>query len=306
MNDWGPADRAGFAVVAIAGADAVDLDEVVALAGGRLAAQGGWPDAEALLDRVPANGVLLVEAAGVPAELLAAGLDRIAEAVEARGLPLVVAFAPDAIDPVAAALLGLDAVLLCDPTRVERVAALALAGQRSAAPSGSAWRESEAERLRRLNEEVARIAEVLAKLASNGPLGEGGAVGDRRRGYGGEQPDDAPQDPQAIRRVIRARRMRDMFFPAGLFEDPAWDMLLDLYAAELEGLKVSVSSLCIAAAVAPTTALRWITRMTDLGLLQRKPDPADRRRAFMVMSGQARTAMRNYLAAVARAGLPVA
>jgi len=293
-------------VVAIAGADAVDLDEVVALAGGRLAAQGGWPDAEALLDRVPANGVLLVEAAGVPAELLAAGLDRITEAVEARGLPLVVAFAPDAIDPVAAALLGLDAVLLCDPTRVERVAALALAGQRSAAPSGSAWRESEAERLRRLNEEVARIAEVLAKLASNGPPGEGGAVGDRRRGYGGEQPDDAPQDPQAIRRVIRARRMRDMFFPAGLFEDPAWDMLLDLYAAELEGLKVSVSSLCIAAAVAPTTALRWITRMTDLGLLQRKPDPADRRRAFMVMSGQARTAMRNYLAAVARAGLPVA
>ena len=43
-------------------------------------------------------------------------------------------------------------------------------------------------------------------------------------------------------------------------------VLLDLFAAELEGNRVSVSSLCIAAGVAPTTALRWIARMTDMGL----------------------------------------
>ena len=58
-------------------------------------------------------------------------------------------------------------------------------------------------------------------------------------------------------------------------------MLLDLYAAELEGAQVSVSSLCIAAAVAPTTALRWIGRMTEAGLFVRQPDPFDRRRAFL-------------------------
>jgi len=301
-----PAGQAGFAVAAVAGAAAVDLDEVVALAGGRLVARKGWDGVDPLVDRVPADGMLLVDARGVGAGPLATGIDRIGAAVEARGLALVVAFDRAAIDPIAAALLGYDAALLCEPTREEMIAALAVAGQRPALARG-ATRESEAERLRRLNEEVARIAAVLAKLAGTGP-DDADAVGDRRRDYAGgpDTADPISHDPQAIRRVIRARRMRDSFFPAGLFEDPAWDMLLDLHAAELEGLKVSVSSLCIAAAVAPTTALRWITRMTDLGLLQRKPDPADRRRAFLAMSGQARTGMRNYFAAVARAGLPVA
>ena len=292
----------GFAVVAIAGPMA-EAERVVALAGGRLVAQDDWRAPQDALDRLTTDGVLLVDATDVPPALLGEGLERIAAAVEARGLPVVVVFGRTAIDPVAAALMGSDAVLLCDPTLAEQVAALALAGRSGAV--ASTVRENEAERLRRLNEEVARIAEVLARLAAATPPGDG-AVGDRRPAYdAGADADPVPDDPPAIRRVIRARRMRDAFFPAGLFEDPAWDMLLNLYAAELEGTKVSVSSLCIAAAVAPTTALRWIARMTDLGLLARKPDPADRRRAFLALSGRARSGMRSYLGAVTRAGLPV-
>lgn len=83
-----------------------------------------------------------------------------------------------------------------------------------------------------------------------------------------------------VRAVIRARRMRDQFFTGELFADPAWDMLLDLFASELEGRRVSVSSLCIAAAVPPTTALRWIGAMHDAGLFERQADPNDRRRAY--------------------------
>ena len=99
--------------------------------------------------------------------------------------------------------------------------------------------------------------------------------------------------------------MRDQFFGVGLFEDPAWDMLLDLFAADLEGARVSVSSLCIAAAVAPTTALRWIAKMVDAGLFAREPDPFDRRRAFMALTGRARDGMRGYFVAMARAGLAI-
>ena len=102
------------------------------------------------------------------------------------------------------------------------------------------------------------------------------------------------------------RRLRDRFFASGLFEDPAWDMLLDLFAAELEGSAVSVSSLCIAAAVAPTTALRWIARLTDAGLLERRPDPFDKRRVFMALSEAARQGMRGYCRAVREAGLAIA
>src|SRR5690606_9764038 len=72
---------------------------------------------------------------------------------------------------------------------------------------------------------------------------------------------------QQVRDLLRARRLRDEFLPGDLFADPAWDMLLDLFAARLEQERVSVSSLCIASAVPPTTALRWIRTLTEKGLL---------------------------------------
>ena len=112
-------------------------------------------------------------------------------------------------------------------------------------------------------------------------------------------------EPGLVRDVIRARRMRTTHFPPDLFADPAWDMLLDLFAAGLERTQVSVSSLCIAAAVAPTTALRWIGRLTEAGLLDRAADPTDRRRAFVTLSTRADAAMHRYVAGVRAAGLPL-
>ena len=77
-------------------------------------------------------------------------------------------------------------------------------------------------------------------------------------------------------------------------------MLLDLMAARVEGQAVAVSSLCIAAAVPPTTALRWIKTMTELGLLVRIADPNDRRRVFIELSPRAVSAMAAYLKAMRR------
>src|SRR3546814_9724336 len=93
--------------------------------------------------------------------------------------------------------------------------------------------------------------------------------------------------------MLRQRRMREQYFPADLFADPAWDMLLDLYAARLERQPVSVSSLCIAAAVPATTALRWIKTMTDAGLFLREADPNDGRRIFIALAEGAFDAMRS-------------
>ena len=68
---------------------------------------------------------------------------------------------------------------------------------------------------------------------------------------------------------------------------------------------MSVSSLCIAAAVAPTTALRWIGKLTAIHLLDRAPDPDDRRRAFVALTADAANAMHRYVAALAEARLPL-
>jgi hypothetical protein len=96
------------------------------------------------------------------------------------------------------------------------------------------------------------------------------------------------------REKIRERRWREQFLAADLFADPAWDMLLDLYAAFYERRQVSVSSPCIAAAVPATTALRWIKTMTDAGLFERAIDPDDARRIFIGISEKGRIAMDGY------------
>ncbi len=73
-------------------------------------------------------------------------------------------------------------------------------------------------------------------------------------------------------------------------------MLLDLYAARLDRTRVSVSSLCIAAAVPATTALRWIKTLTETGLFERKADQHDARRIFVQLSDEATTSMHRYFA----------
>jgi DNA-binding MarR family transcriptional regulator len=77
-----------------------------------------------------------------------------------------------------------------------------------------------------------------------------------------------------------------------------WDMLLDLTAAHAEGQKVSVTSLCIAANVPATTALRWLSQMVEAGVFRRAADPMDRRRVFIELSDASITAMAGYFAAL--------
>jgi len=251
-------------------------------------------------DRVIALDVRGLDEGGV-ADLAS----RVDHAASARGVPVVAALGNDQIDVMAASFATAQATLLCDPAASEIAAALVVAGQGGARPVG-AMREGEDARLHRLNSEVARIAEVLARLTAQEPAaGQSPSVADRRQAF---DPGTSSEtiDPSDIRRAIRARRIREQFFDRQLMEDPGWDMLLDLFAAELENVSVSVSSLCIASAVASTTALRWIAKMTQAGLMARRADPFDRRRAYMVLTPAASAGMYGYLAAVRRAGLGIA
>ena len=89
---------------------------------------------------------------------------------------------------------------------------------------------------------------------------------------------------RCVREIIRARANRAKCFRGDLFADPAWDMLLELYTAELGAKQISVSSLCIAASVPTTTALRWINVLEREGLISRRSDPKDGRRTFVHLS----------------------
>jgi DNA-binding MarR family transcriptional regulator len=101
-----------------------------------------------------------------------------------------------------------------------------------------------------------------------------------------------------VRAILRARRQRDQSFPDGFFADPAWDILLELYASELAGCRLSIGSLCIGAAVPTTTALRWIRSLEQRGLAVRSPDPLDARRVFIALSPRGSETMSELMKSV--------
>ena len=103
-----------------------------------------------------------------------------------------------------------------------------------------------------------------------------------------------PVSYRAVREILEARRARDQYFDRYLFGEPAWDILLELYCSELCQMRMTVSKLCVGAAVPATTALRWITNMEEAGLLTRESDPLDRRRLFVSLTDRARESLIKY------------
>lgn len=262
---------------------------------------------EALAEGEPGlrGDIVLIDCPTVTPEVLA-GLARLDLAAARGGMFLVVATSVEALDGVFGVLDQSEPQILVSPSRAERVIAL---GHALARVPGRKVRElSEEDRmvLIHLTNQVSQIAERMDKLNP-------GAAGTTQ--LHGENPAfkfDTPRkalpsaavvearpelpDPQLVRRIIRQRQQRARFFDADLFADPAWDMLLDLTAAAGEKAQISVTSLCIASGVPPTTALRWIGQMTQGGWLKRIEDKHDRRRAFVTLTDRAAEAMARYFA----------
>ena len=197
------------------------------------------------------------------------------------------------LDPLSAFLGSADVDVIIDGEDSDRAAALALVPARlgTSFVLNDIASDNNAERLRQLSEEVSRIASTLARLST----GPGAPVRKLEPVVGADVP---PLSADTVRSVIRARRLRARYFREDLFADPAWDMLLDLLQAEIAQLRVPVSSLCIAASVPATTALRWLKTMVSQGIFVRRADPHDGRRVFVELAPEASQALRRYFAEV--------
>ncbi|MCJ1961070.1 MarR family transcriptional regulator [Novosphingobium mangrovi (ex Hu et al. 2023)] len=278
-------------------------------AGLEVTATGSLEDL-AFEDVRPLGDIVLVDCPQVDARGTAV-LARLDQTARRSGTRLIVSTSVEALDCVFSCMDQSDPILLVDPDRAERVLAL---GRVMATFGQTRLRElSEDDRLMllRLTEQVGQIAGQIQRLgpgsgagaAGSGPVFDFGQRVETKPGTTAkaDTPPEMPP-PALVRRILRQRQQRGRFFEGDLFADPAWDMLLDLTASQGEGKRVSVTSLCIASGVPPTTALRWIGQMVEAGLFVRVCDDSDRRRAFIALSQSTQDAMARYFAQLEPSG----
>lgn len=308
-------ERPGLLILA----DAIYLDDAEALsraAGLRLLGAVPLEQAPARLDTQIGCDIVLIFCPS-PHDVLERLLVQVETLAMQNDMPVILVAGLQSIDLAYGCIRSERTQLLCAPDHADLAAAL-LAAASQAQPQllHEVSRDSEGIRLQQLSEEVSRLARTLEALTlrpqqATPSFDLGPRISDRPSDYIGmpalepigSADKDAEQmvvDATQVRDLLRARRLREEFLPSDLFADPAWDMLLDLLAARLEHERVSVSSLCIASAVPPTTALRWIRTLTEKGFVQRQADPHDGRRVFIALADGTAEALSRWFTASRR------
>ena len=94
--------------------------------------------------------------------------------------------------------------------------------------------------------------------------------------------------------ILADRRRRVLRFGKGMFGEPAWDILLQLYISE-GGHRQTISAISELSGASRSTALRWIDYLDNRELISRKAHPTDRRMAFVELTDKGRVALELYL-----------
>ena len=298
-NDFKTFDRPAAVIAASSDVAMTRARRSVQDGGLRIGAALSIEGAKSRLLSQPSTSAVWVELDRDCGDALDALLSHVAKDVRDRRYAAVISTTADLIDPVAARLEEMQVETIVDASDADRLAALAVALSSSgqASYTGDVASDRNAERLRQLSDEVSRIASTLARLSA-GPGSSAPAL--HSHPVESEIP---PLSGDTVRKVIRARRLRSNYFSEELFADPAWDMMLDLLQAEIAQLRVPVSSLCIAAAVPATTALRWLKTLVGQGLFVRRADPHDGRRVFVELAPDTSTSLRRYFGEVGQAAV---
>lgn len=125
------------------------------------------------------------------------------------------------------------------------------------------------------------------------PLGAAGADPDRAgakpKRHGGTGL------PALARKLYEFGHRRSRFLPPWLFGEPAWYILLDLYASEAEGRAISVTSASVASGAPSTTGLRVVRVLEDRGLVCKGRTGSDRRRSDVQLTSAGRDAIERIL-----------
>lgn len=96
-----------------------------------------------------------------------------------------------------------------------------------------------------------------------------------------------------IASILQIRRRRSEVFGEGLFSDPAWDILLELFAAQLRQRRLELTDL---ESIAPTSTLaRWVAVLQERGLVICELDALCPDRFWIALSGECAAEMSAFL-----------
>lgn len=142
---------------------------------------------------------------------------------------------------------------------------------------------TETERLLALSEKVGRVAESLAELALESDTLERTNPSSKSDVTG-----------ETVDWLIRARRARARYVPAGLLGEPVWDIMLHLMHAETTHQCISESRACLASGYPEGIGRRWLNAMIKNGLVVVGRGPNDGEEQVELMPEVSRSLRRYF------------
>lgn len=95
--------------------------------------------------------------------------------------------------------------------------------------------------------------------------------------------------------ILAGRRGREAAIGRELFSDPAWDILLELFAAHLGKRGMLVQELARSIDIPESTVVRWIRVLGERGLVTSVSERGERERASIELSVQGLAVMRRLV-----------
>jgi DNA-binding MarR family transcriptional regulator len=103
----------------------------------------------------------------------------------------------------------------------------------------------------------------------------------------------------SVRRARGLRDLRKKMLGSDCFSGPAWDILLHLFESYVLQRRDTIGNVCDGAGLPATTAIRWLYRLEENGMISISNDHLDNRRRFVELSPAGSEAMTRYFAGIA-------
>lgn len=111
-------------------------------------------------------------------------------------------------------------------------------------------------------------------------------------------------DPETKERLVgqllHARSIRSDHLPGKLFSDPAWDMLLHLFAAHLGRRSLSEAALFSSSGISAATGERWLIAFSLESLIERSKGAVQQAQPCVALSEKGRRSMDDYFRSMMR------